>query len=86
MIKKLKKLYRKRIQRTPEQIAITCKSSQEAFKLGKDIHRAYIQLSLQQMTSEQKDNFIKNFKKTQELKNEKNKPGNTQKRISTPKN
>ena len=37
-----KKYKNKRVVRTPEQIALTCRSAAQAAKLGKDVHRAFM--------------------------------------------
>ena len=37
---------RKTIERTPEQIALTCTTGREAFKYGENVHRAYLTLHL----------------------------------------
>ncbi len=37
---------RKKIARTPEQIALTCKSTKEAYKYGEDVGREFLKLYL----------------------------------------
>jgi len=40
------KLRRKKIIRTPEQIALTCKSTKEAYKYGEEVGREFLKLHL----------------------------------------
>lgn len=51
---KRKKLHRKRVERTPAQIAMTCKSSREAHSKGKEVHRAYLIQQLEKLPHSKK--------------------------------